>query len=76
MLRKGYYSQAITLEIASTPVAGGDDRETEPCYICVHYLIPVHVYSLVCGSVSESSQREKLVYSVVLPVMLHHLQVF
>jgi len=39
------------------------------CYVCVRGLGPAHAYSLVGGSVSESSHGPRLVGSVGLPVV-------
>jgi hypothetical protein len=44
------------------------ETELHICYICARGLLLVCLCSLVDGSVSESSQRSRLVDSVGLPV--------
>ena len=52
------------------PVVGVTHMETvlHICYICARGLGPAHVYSLIGGSVYESSQGSRLVDSVGLPM--------
>ena len=52
------------------------ETELHVCYICAGGLGPDHVYYLVGGSVSESSQGSSLVDSVGLLWSFHSLQGF